>query len=247
LALAAVAIMSTLCCYVSGQQGVASIITEDVFNEFLKHRNDAACQAKDFYTYSAFIAAANSFSDFGNKGDLESRKRELAAFFGQTSHETTGGWAAAPDGPYAWGYCFKEESSGDKYHGRGPIQLTGDYNYKAAGDALGYDLINNPDLLVTDATVSFKTAVWFWMTAQAPKPSCHDVILGSWSPSNDDTAAGRVPGYGLLTNIINGGLECGTGTISDAQKGRIGFYQRYCSLLGVGTGSNLDCQNQKHF
>lgn len=90
LALTAVAIMSSLFCYVSAQQGVASIISEDVFNQFLKHRNDAACPAKGFYTYTAFIAAANSFPDFGNNGDLESRKRELAAFFGQTSQETTG-------------------------------------------------------------------------------------------------------------------------------------------------------------
>lgn len=249
LALTAVAIMSSLCCYVSAQQGVASIISEDVFNQFLKHRNDAACSAKGFYTYTAFIAAANSFPDFGNNGDLQSRKRELAAFFGQTSQETTGGWATAPDGPYAWGYCFKDQvnSGGDRYHGRGPIQLTGDYNYKAAGDALGYDLINNPDLVVNDATISFKTAVWFWMTAQSPKPSCHDVILGRWSPSATDTAAGRVAGYGMVTDIINGGPECGTGTISDVQKGRIGFYQRYCNMLGVAVGSNLDCKNQKPF
>nr|ABK25320.1 unknown [Picea sitchensis] len=246
-ALTALAMMGTLCCQVSAQQGVASIISEDVFNQFLKHRNDDACPAKGFYTYSAFIAAANSFPDFGNNGDLETSKRELAAFFGQTSQETTGGWATAPDGPYAWGYCFKEENSTDRYHGRGPIQLTGDYNYKAAGDALGYDLINNPELVVTDATVSFKTAVWFWMTPQSPKPSCHDVILGRWSPSDTDTAAGRVPGYGMVTNIINGGVECGQGTSSATQQGRIGFYQTFCNKLGVDSGSNLDCNNQKHF
>lgn len=243
----AVAMMSAFCCQVYAQQGLASIISEDVFNQFLKHRNDDSCPAKGFYTYSAFIAAAKIFPDFGNAGNLESRKRELAAFFGQTSQETTGGWSAAPDGPYAWGYCFKESKSPDKYHGRGPIQLEWDYNYKAAGAALRYDLINNPDLLVTDATISFKAALWFWMTAQPPKPSCHDVILGKWSPSAADTAAGRVAGYGMLTNIINGGVECGQGTSNAGQNGRIGFYQRYCKMLGVASGSNLDCNNQKHF
>ena len=49
-----------------------------------------------------------------------------------------GGWPSAPDGPYAWGYCFITEenkqtyctstewpcASGKQYYGRGPIQLT---------------------------------------------------------------------------------------------------------------------------
>lgn len=34
--------------------------------------------------------AARSFAAFGTTGDVNTRKRELAAFFGQTSHETTG-------------------------------------------------------------------------------------------------------------------------------------------------------------
>lgn len=52
-----------------------------------------------------------------------------------------GGWATAPDGPYAWGLCFKDEINpqsnycdatnkkwpcypGKSYNGRGPIQLS---------------------------------------------------------------------------------------------------------------------------
>lgn len=56
----------------------------------LKHRNDGACPAKGFYTYDAFISAAGAFRGFGTTGDTATRKREIAAFFGQTSHETTG-------------------------------------------------------------------------------------------------------------------------------------------------------------
>ncbi|KAL6959880.1 Chitinase 1 [Sarracenia purpurea var. burkii] len=85
------------------------------------------------------------------------------------------------------------------------------YNYGPAGRALGADLINNPDLVATDPVVSFKTAIWFWMTPQGNKPSSHDVITGRWTPSDADRAAGRLPGYGVITNIINGGLECGKG------------------------------------
>ena len=69
------------------------------------------------------------------------------------------------------------------------------YNYGQAGKAIGADLINNPDLVATDPIISFKTAIWFWMTPQANKPSSHDVIIGNWRPSAADTSASRVPSY----------------------------------------------------
>lgn len=120
------------------------------------------------------------------------------------------------------------------------------YNYGQCGKAIGANLLNNPDLVATDPVISFKTAFWFWMTPQSPKPSCHDVITGRWNPSGADKSAGRYSGYGTITNIINGGLECGKG--SDGRVAdRIGFFKRYCDLLGVGYGDNLDCYNQKPF
>ena len=120
------------------------------------------------------------------------------------------------------------------------------YNYGQCGRAIGVDLLNNPDLVATDPVISFKTAIWFWMTAQSPKPSCHDVITGRWNPSDADRGAGRISGYGTITNIINGGLECGRGQDGRVQD-RIGFYKRYCDILGVGYGSNLDCFSQRPF
>ncbi|XP_022949792.1 endochitinase-like [Cucurbita moschata] len=244
-----------------GGGSVGSIINEALYNQMLKYSKDPRCPSNGFYRYNAFITAAQSFPAFGTTGDAATRKRELAAFFGQTSHETTGGWATAPDGPYAWGYCFIRErnqdvycspnqqwpcAAGQKYYGRGPIQLTHNYNYGPAGRALNLNLLGNPDLVATDAVVAFKTAIWFWMTPQGNKPSCHDVITGRWQPSAADSAAGRVPGYGVITNIINGGLECGRGADSRVAD-RIGFYKRYCDLLGIGYGNNLDCNNQRSF
>ncbi|KAK4781125.1 hypothetical protein SAY87_017231 [Trapa incisa] len=245
-----------------GSGDITGIISKPMFEEMLKHRNDAACPAHGFYTYEAFIIAARSFPPFGTTGDITAQKREIAAFLAETSHETTGGWATAPDGAYSWGYCFKEElnqpnsycvpssqwpcAAGKKYYGRGPIQISYNYNYGPAGTAIGYDLLNNPDAVATDPVISFKTALWFWMTPQPPKPSCHNVITGQWTPSSADTAAGRVPGYGLLTNIINGGIECGKPTPPQVID-RIGFYKRYCDLLGVSYGSNLDCAGQKPY
>jgi hypothetical protein len=106
------------------------------------------------------------------------------------------------------------------------------YNYGRCGKAIGVDLLNNPDRVATDAVISFKTAIWFWMTPQSPKPSCHDVITGRWNPSGAD--------------IINGGLECGKGKNPKVED-RIGFYKRYCDILGVGYGANLDCYDQRSF
>ncbi|XP_058098495.1 endochitinase-like [Magnolia sinica] len=244
-----------------GGSGVGSLISQSLFDQILKHRSDSACRGS-FYTYNAFITAANSFNGFATVGDTNTRKRELAAFLAQTSHETTGGWASAPDGPYAWGYCFIQEQGnpgdyctpnaqwpcapGKKYYGRGPIQLSHNYNYGPAGRAIGVDLLNNPDLVATDPVISFKTALWFWMTPQPPKPSSHSVITGGWSPSAADRAAGRLPGFGVITNIINGGIECGKGQ-NDRVANRIGFYRRYCDILGVSYGDNLDCYNQRPF
>ncbi|XP_024977732.1 endochitinase-like isoform X1 [Cynara cardunculus var. scolymus] len=242
-----------------GGGGGASIVTASAFDQMLKYRNDPRCSANGFYTYNAFIDAAKAYSGFGTTGSADDRKRELAAFFAQTSHETTGGWASAPDGPYAWGYCFVRERDQSnsycdsnawpcpqKYFGRGPIQLSHNYNYGEFGKSIGRDLINNPDLLATDPTLSFRSAIWYWMTPQGNKPSSHDVITGRWTPSAADSSAGRVPGLGVITNIINGGLECGHGQ-DNRVADRIGFHTRYCQILGVSPGNNLDCYNQRPF
>ncbi|KAM0916207.1 hypothetical protein ACQ4PT_010300 [Festuca glaucescens] len=243
--------------------GLESILSRELFEEMLLHRNNAACPARGFYTYDRLLVAAAEFPEFAEGQSTDTRKREVAAFLAQTSHETTGGWPTAPDGPYAWGYCFKREvnpssdycdasnsdwpcAPGKRYYGRGPMQLSWNYNYGQAGRALGLDLLGNPDLVETDDMVSFETALWFWMTPQGNKPSSHAVITDQWTPSPADIAANRVPGYGVITNIINGGLECGIGPdprVAD----RIGFYKRYCDLLGVSYGPNLDCDNQKSF
>lgn len=71
-------------------------------------------------------------------------------------------------------------------------------------------------------------------------------MTGKYKPTAADLAANRTAGYGLVTNIINGGLECGI--VSDARvNDRIGYFQRYAKLFKVGTGPNVDCESQKSF
>lgn len=240
---------------------IGSVISASEFDGMLKHRNDRNCEGNGFYSYEAFVVAAAAFGDFGTTGNLNTRKREVAAFLAQTSYETTGGWASAPDGPYAWGYCYinstdKEPycspspnwpcASGKQYYGRGPFQITYNFNYGAAGKEIGVDLINNPDLVATNPTISFKTALWFWMTSQGNKPSCHDVMTGKWIPSNEDVSAKRLPGYGLTINLISGTNECDKDNDTRAAN-RVGFYQRYCDILNIPYGDNLNCVHQKPF
>ena len=166
---------------------------------------------------------------------------------------------------YHYGYCFKEEvgcenqtsctqycdsanteygyacSLGTTYHGRGPIQFTWNYNYGAMSEVLygnnNYTLLENPSILVTDAVISYRSALWFWMTVQAPKPSAHDVMIGNYSA---EASKNRYPGFGMTINIINGGLECGTDDFAEAKnKNRLGFYLAYLKVLGDAYGSEI--------
>jgi basic endochitinase B len=219
------------------------------------------------YDYNSLIAAGAKYATFCNEGNLDQRKREAAAFLANISHETTGGWPTAPGGPHAWGLYFTQEVgcengqctgycdpnnqqypcvAGKTYHGRGPIQLSWNYNYGAMGDVLGINLLANPDLVTSDGVIAFQTGVWFWMTPQSPKPSAHSVMVGTWTPSSQDSAAGRVPGFGMTINIINGGLECSQPTNAKVDD-RVGFYQRYCTLLQVDPGPNLYCDQMAHY
>ncbi|KAG5512913.1 hypothetical protein RHGRI_038667 [Rhododendron griersonianum] len=209
-----------------GGGDISSLISKALFEKLLPNRNDPACEGNGFYTYEAFIAVAKEFGGFGTTGDDDTKKREIVAFLAQTSHETTG------------------LPRNSKYT---EILLQSNYNYGPAGIAIGSDLLANPDLVATDATISFRAALWFWMTPQYSKPSCHDVITGRWTPSAADSTAGRAPGYGVITNIINGGLECGQGFSTAQQVSRIGFLMHFSDIVGVGYGENLDCNNQRPF
>ena len=245
---------------------LATLLPQSLFEQLFLHRGTAPCQGS-FYTYGAFLEAAKSFPEFAHQGTADDQRRELAAFFANIAHETTGGWPTAPEGPYAWGLCWINEgattdpkllpdycaasaeypcAAGKKYFGRGPIQLSYNYNYGQAGAALGVDLLNQPELVASDPTISFRTALWFWMTAQAPKPSCHDVMIGRFTPSAQDVAAGRLPGFGLTVNIINGGVECNQPTPAQVTD-RIGFFGRFTQLLGTTQGDNLACDKMRSY
>jgi len=200
--------------------------------------------------------------DYGNfctEKDLQTDKKELAAFFANVAHETRHG----EDGKYNDGLMFIHEintslhyvadndvyppAAGKKYYGRGPIQLSYNGNYGYASDCIFGNknvLLNNPELVETDPVIAFKTAIYFWMTPQPGKPSAHDVMTGKWQPAAADRAANRIPGFGMTINIVNGPVECGKGENVYSMNDRIGFYSYFLDQLGV-TDDHCACSCAK--
>lgn len=69
-------------------------------------------------------------------------------------------------------------------------------------------LLNEPGR-VADSWLNLASAIWFFLTPQAPKPSMLHVVDRTWKPSQRELDAGIGYGFGTTINIINGGIECG--------------------------------------
>ena len=80
----------------------------------------------------------------------------------------------------------KEDGDGFKFHGRGCIQLTGRDSYERCGEAIGVDLIGQPNLLV-EPLYACLSAGWFW----------NKKGLNALADAQE---------YGQMTRRINGGL-----------------------------------------
>ena len=126
------------------------------------------------------------------------------------------------------------------------------YNYGEAGEALKVDLLNHPEYLEQNASLAFQAAIWKWMTpAKKHQPSAHDVFVGNWKPTKNDTLSKRVPGFGATMNLLYGDGVCGHGD-SESMNNVVSHYLYYLDLMGVGreeAGSHdvLTCAEQEPF
>ncbi len=202
--------------------GIASLLTQSTFGTMFPNANP-------IYSYAGLVQAAASYQGFATTGDSDTQKRELAGFLANVAHETGG--LVYVDEIVKGDYCSSSSdcpcADGQQYYGRGSLQLSWNFNYCSAGDALGVDLRSNPGLISTDSRLAWATGVWFWMTSTgAGNQTSHDAIVGG-------SFAGTI-------EAINGSIECNGGDPSEVQD-RVQYYQQFCQLLGVDPGGNLYC------
>lgn len=102
--------------------------------------------------------------------DIDTLARQ-ASFLAQVGHESgqlqfvreLASGAAYDTGPLAarLGNTPQADGDGQRYKGRGLIQVTGRNNYAACGTALGLDLLAQPELLEQPLNAC-RSAGWFW-------------------------------------------------------------------------------------
>ena len=137
------------------------------------------------------------------------------------------------------------------YFGRGSKQLSYNYNYGPFSLAMYgtvRTLLDNPEW-VADTWLNLASAIFFFVYPQPPKPSMLHVIDGTWQPNSTDRASNLTPGFGVTTQIINGGVECG-GTVEVAQsKNRMSYYRSFAAYLNVPIPASevLGCRGMKQF
>ncbi|UPT35020.1 glycoside hydrolase family 19 protein [Pseudomonas amygdali] len=97
----------------------------------------------------------------------------------------------------------EDDGDGQLYRGRGLIQITGRANYAECGEALGLDLLQQPDLLECPEHAAM-SAAWFW----------HRAGLNTFADRSD---------FLTITKRINGG----TNGLADRQE----LYARALKVL----------------
>lgn len=147
-----------------------------------------------------------------------------AAFLAQIAHES-GSLKYVRELADGAAYNFRsdlgntEPGDGPRYKGRGLIQITGRSNYKACGDALGVDLVGNPELL-EGPDLACLSAAWFWRNARLRDGTTIDLN----DPADDDDLM-------TISKVINIGLVH-TKIKPNGYGERLAYYQRARQVLG---------------
>lgn len=113
-----------------------------------------------------------------------------------------------------------ESGDGYKYRGRGPIQLTGKNNYRDFSLEYQVDVLNNPDLVLTDKKISLLSAIWYWRKNNLNNYADKEDIKG-------------------LTKAINGGYL--------GLEERLDEYKKIMSLLGSTSTAIVSVTEQDNY
>ena len=140
--------------------------------------------------------------------EISINSARLCACLAQFAHESVGFRYLRELGgrSYTAKYDFREDLGNHKvgmgyiYRGGGFIQITGFTNYKKAGDALGLDLANDPQL-IEDVSIAARVSCWWWQT--------HGL--------NELADVNTLDNYKKITKRINGGYN--------GLEGRIRFWE----------------------
>eukprot|EP01067_Filipodium_phascolosomae_P005492 Filipodium_phascolosomae@DN356_c0_g1_i1.p1 len=156
-------------------------------------------------------------------------------------------------GDFALAYPCGKFENGEflSYFGRGSKQLSWNYNYGPFSAFVYGDinvLLQNP-APVADTYLAFASAIWFFVYPQPPKPSMQSVVDGSYVPNSVDLAGGLTPGFGVTTNIINGGYECTGSTEVKESLFRIEAYRGFSAYLNspIPADEKVGCANTQRF
>lgn len=176
-----------------------------------------------------------------NNGNIGT-KLELAMFLAQLLHESGGLVYKSEIGcpqqskcsqyqPATWdpqtcgrnlnSPCRKAGATGEKYYGRGYMQLSWPVNYEAASWMLYGDdrLYLNPDLVSSKDETAWDTAFWYWKVAVRIDSR---VLQGQ---------------FGVSTSRINGALEC-TGPNQNLARQRFNIYTKVFQSFDLSGSPN---------
>lgn len=144
--------------------------------------------------------------------------RRIAAFLAQIGHESARLRYTRELGGHAYldkydtgklaarlGNTPEDDDDGQRYRGRGLIQITGRRNYQLCGFALGLDLLAQPERLEQPAAAC-RSAAWFW----------HNERLNALADRDE---------FDAITRRINGG--------QNGRDDRRALWARARTVLGV--------------
>lgn len=159
-------------------------------------------------------------------GEVNTPKRQVA-FLAQLGHESldltrwvemdhfpkvSGCSYCADFGPHRAGAQYEGRKTlgntqawdGERYKGRGPIQLTGRSNYREAGNALHLPLVEKPER-AADLDVGFRVATWFWNRHSLSTLADAVLILDGTGDAPGQHALSLE--FDKITKAINGGYN----------------------------------------